>query len=360
MKFSGLLSPFGWIYGAAADVRVKLYEKGVFKSSDLGVPVVSVGNITVGGTGKTPLVAFVAQVLAERGEKVCILTRGYKRENERERVLVSDGERILAGARKSGDEPFELARKLLGKAAVVADANRAGAGKWAKENLSATVLILDDAFQHLKLKRNLDIVCVDATTPFGNEKTLPAGILREPLKNLSRADAFVITRANLADETEVEKIKNNISKYNRDAKIFISKNKILSLSELKDFLSKKETTNPFTIYHSPFTIYSPFCALGNPVNFFEQLRSENYKIVSEQTFPDHHFYTQNDINGIEKNAIAKGAKMLLTTAKDAVKLKDLKFNLPCLVVESEMIFGDESGLRKLIIARVKLNRHYRK
>ncbi len=187
-----------WIYGTIIEARNSLYEKGVFKSFSLGVPVISIGNITVGGTGKTPLVAFVAEILAEKGEKVCIISRGYGRKNPKKRVLVSDGENILADARQSGDEPFELAQRLLGKAIVVADANRVSAGNWAREKFGITAFVLDDAFQHRKVKRDLDIVTIDATNPFGNKKMLPSGILREPLKNLKRADAIVITRANLA------------------------------------------------------------------------------------------------------------------------------------------------------------------
>src|SRR5215203_5111409 len=125
--------PFSWIYARLAGLRNTLYERGTFKSYALGAPTVSVGNITVGGTGKTPMVAFVACVFAEQGAKVCILTRGYGRENPRERVLVSDGEKILADALRARDEPAELARKLLGKAVIIADANRIAAAKWAKE-----------------------------------------------------------------------------------------------------------------------------------------------------------------------------------------------------------------------------------
>src|SRR5215204_3585760 len=138
--------PFSWIYARIADLRNTLYESGVFKSHSLGAPAVSIGNITVGGTGKTPLVAFVARILAAQGEKVCILTRGYGRDNQQKRVLVSDGEKILADARAAGDEPLELAKKLLGKAVVIADADRVAAAKWATENFSASAFVLDDAF----------------------------------------------------------------------------------------------------------------------------------------------------------------------------------------------------------------------
>lgn len=330
------------LYSAIIKARNALYEKGLLKSFSLGVPTVSIGNMTVGGTGKTPLVAFVAEVLAAQGEKVCILTRGYGRENAKRRVLVSDGEQVLAEAKKAGDEPFELAQKLLGKAVVVADANRVAAGNWAREKFGVTAFVLDDAFQHRKIRRDLDIVLVDATNPFGNGKLLPSGILREPLSNLKRADAIVITRANLVNN--LDNLKSQISDFSQNCPIFVSENKISELINLEEFPTKTKGKGQRTKDKA-----LAFCALGNPHNFFEQLRREDFDLVSTETFPDHHFYTPKDIAKIEKKAKESGAKILLTTAKDAVKLKDLDFSLPCFVVKSELVFDDESGFRNLII-----------
>ena len=335
------------LYGAIINARNALYEKGLLKSFSLGVPTISIGNITVGGTGKTPFVAFVAEILAEHGEKVCILTRGYGRENAKQRVLVSDGETILAEAKKAGDEPFELANKLLGKAIVVADANRVSAGNWAREKFGVTAFVLDDAFQHRQAKRDLDIVLVDATNPFGNGKLLPFGTLREPLENLQRADAIVISRANLANA--LDNLKSRISKINPSCPIFVSENKVANLVNLKEFHIERTKNKGQKTKDKSLA----FCGLGNPNNFFEQLRREHFDLVSTETFPDHHFYTPKDIVKIEKKATENGAEMLLTTAKDAVKLKDLDFNLPCFVVENEIVFDDEIGFCKLIIAALK-------
>ena len=321
-------------YAAITNIRNSLYERGVFKSVSLGVRVVSVGNITVGGTGKTPLVALIAEQLFESGEKVGILTRGYGRENPKRRVLVSDGERILADAKQSGDEPFELARKLLGKAVIIADADRVSAGIWAREKFGITAFVLDDAFQHRKVKRDTDIVLIDATNPFGNGKTLPFGILREPLANLKRADLIVITRANLIKD--ISNLKSEVKQYNPTCPIYIAENRISNLTELKDF----QANSPSTADRRPPTADRcfAFCALGNPNNFYEQLRQENFDLVSTRDFPDHHFYTPRDIAEISEKAQSVGANVLLTTAKDAVKLVGFDFQMPCFVVQTEMVF----------------------
>jgi tetraacyldisaccharide 4'-kinase len=352
------------LYGAIIKARNSLYKRGVFKSFSLGVPTVSVGNITVGGTGKTPLVAFVTEILIANGEKVGVLSRGYGRENPKKRVLVSNGEEILAEAKTTGDEPFELAQKLLGKAIVIADANRVSAGIWAREKFGITAFVLDDAFQHLRVKRDINIVTIDATNPFGNEKLLPSGILREPLESFKRADAVVITRANLVKN--ISDLKSRIREFNSICPIFAAENKISSLVDLKNFPAEAKGKKNYelrianyekkpTANHRPLTAnrYFAFCGLGNPSNFFEQLRRENFNLVSTEKFPDHYFYSQKDISKLEAKARRDNAEILLTTAKDAVKLSGLKFDLPCLVVENEMIFAGENNFRDWLTAKLK-------
>ncbi len=337
--------PFGYLYGAAMNARHALYKKGIFKTFSLGAKTVSIGNLTVGGTGKTPLVAFAAETLFEAGEKVCVLTRGYGRKNTKKRVVVSDGEKILAGAKEAGDEPVELAGKLSGKAVIIADANRAEAGRWAREKFAVTAFVLDDAFQHLRVERDLDIVCIDATNPFGNGKILPSGILREPLENLKRADAVVITRANLIEE--IENLKLQITNYT-DAPIFISHNKFSKFIQINNSAKKEKTQHSaLSTQHS-----LAFCALGNPENFFGQLRRENFKLTATEIFPDHHFYSPKDIAKLEKKARKSGADVLITTAKDAVKLSGSEINFPVFTAENQIIFENEQDFVNLLLSLV--------
>ncbi len=341
------MSPLGWLYGKIIDARNARYEDGTLKSHSLGAPVISVGNITVGGTGKTPLVAYIAETLAVMGEEVCIISRGYKRENGKTRVLVSDGEKRLANVNQAGDEPFELASKLIGKAIVISDADRVSAGKWAVENYGITAFILDDAFQHRKAHRDLDIVVIDATNPFGNEKTLPFGILREPFKNLRRADLFIISRANLVNS--VEPLKTKIREFNNSAPIVISENVVSKVLKLEDFVKN----NDVPILDPATQNGLAFCAIGNPDNFFRQLTKSDFKISATKAFPDHHAYSKRDFQKLESAARMCGADVFFTTAKDAVKLSRVEFYRPCYVVENEMIFDDEKKLRETITAVFK-------
>ena len=345
-----LLSPFGWLYGQAANVRNAMYDRGLFSSHSLGVRTISIGNITAGGTGKTPLVALVAGILAKNGENVCILTRGYGRRNPNERVLVSDGQNVLVDARTGGDEPVELALKLIGKALVVADADRVTAAKWALEKFSVTTFVLDDGFQHRRAKRDLDIVCIDATNPFGGGKVLPAGRLREPVENLRRANAVVVTRSNLVESTdEIVSVVRNLDK---EIEIFGASNASCNILKLEDFLEDSARLENYgdDEYFQFVAGALLFCALGNPENLLTQLQNENFGLGGIHKFPDHHFYTQADIRLVEAEARNLGCKGLLTTAKDAVKLHRLELTLPCFVVLSEPEINDPQRFSKLINA----------
>lgn len=335
-----LLSPLGILYGRVMETRNALYDRGVLKAYSLGAKTISVGNLTTGGTGKTPLVALIAEILAENGEKVCILTRGYGRENPRERVLVSDGETVLADARTGGDEPVELARKLIGKAVVVADADRVAAANWVKGKFGITAFILDDGFQHRRANRNLDIVCIDATNPCGNGRILPAGTLRESFKSLKRADAIVITRADQVAETN--HLEKRLRRRNLDALIFIASTKIVRFVSLEEFPARPQSEIGFPLLG--------FSGIGNPQNFFRSLKDGGLEISGTETFRDHHRYKQADVEGLERRALQLGARGLITTAKDAVKLSDLKFDLPCYVALTETVIDDLEAFRAVVLS----------
>jgi tetraacyldisaccharide 4'-kinase len=335
---STALLPLRLLYGAAMRARLALYQKGVLASFDLGVPVISVGNITTGGTGKTPVVAWLAEALAQDHLRVCILTRGYGRREADRRVLVSDGVSVLADASTGGDEPRLLAEMLTGAAAVVSDRDRVAAARWARENLGSEVFVLDDGFQHLRVRRELDIVTIDATNPWGGGHLLPQGRLREPPASLKRADIIIITRAE--QTTDSNSLKREVEQLS-GRKAFIARTRTGAVRPLN--YQQHGASSPPSAYR-----VAAFCALGNPQAFFKHLGRSGFDLTHTQAFTDHHSYTQSDVERVVREAKASGAEALLTTAKDGVKLRSLRFDLPCFVVEIEFAFEEEVTLRKLL------------
>src|SRR5437667_2820440 len=298
------LAPLGVLYGAAMRARRTMYQRGLFQTQHLGVPVISVGNITTGGTGKTPLVEWMAGETANRQRRVCILTRGYRR-SKAARVVVSDGTDILSDAANGGDEALLLAEHLRGRAAVVSDADRVAAARWATENLHSDVLILDDGFQHLRVARNLDIVTIDAMNPAGNGRLLPAGILREPFSQIARADCVVITRADFTDN--IENLEKEIESVAAGLPIFRSR---MKPSRLRSINPGGEAAADIdeVIKTRPA---AAICAIGNPQSFFAQLRRDGYRLCHTQSFRDHHNFTQNDIDQFIRKARLHGAEAIL-------------------------------------------------
>lgn len=339
-----MLNLLGKIYGVGSDLRNKFYDRGIFKTHSLGAKTISIGNITTGGTGKTPLVAYVAEILADAGEKVCILTRGYGRASSGQ-VLVSDGEQVLVDANTGGDEPVELARNLIGKAIVVADADRVAAAAWAKEKFGVTAFVLDDGFQHRRARRDLDIVCIDATNPFGGGRVLPAGSLREHLESLSRAHAIVLTRCELTDD--LREVTSKIKTLNAETEVFRSSSVTYRLAELAKFLGVEKDDEPPLSQQSSALV---FCGLGNPDTFYRSARRAGYNLTATETFRDHYFYTQADIDTLHRTAREQKIEMLLTTAKDAVKLSGLNFSIPCFVMEIQIEIDEADAFRRLVIS----------
>jgi len=333
------LTPLASLYGLAMRARRALYRSGRFRVHDLGVPVISVGNLTTGGTGKTPLVEWIAGELAQTGRRVCILTRGYGRRNPGSQVIVSDGNEIISDAEQAGDEALLLAERLKGQAAVISAADRVLAARWAVENFQSDVFVLDDGFQHLRVARNLNILTIDATNPWGNGKLLPAGILRESPAELACAHCIVITRADDPDQTE--ELRREIAAQSKDCPVFCSR---MRLSDLRpqpgEPLVAAEEIRASKI--------AAFCGLGNPESFFALLRHGGYQLAHTQIFRDHHWYTQNDIDRVVRESVSRSAQILLTTAKDAVKLRSFKFDIPCYTADIVIEIENQEKLRELI------------
>jgi tetraacyldisaccharide 4'-kinase len=333
--------------------RRALYHRGALRVHKLGAPVISVGNITTGGTGKTPLVEWLARVLAGGHRRPCILTRGFGRKDENARVLVSDGERVLADVAEAGDEPRLLAERLLGVAAVVSDADRVTAARWALEHLHCDLFLLDDGFQHLRVARDLNILTVDATNPWGGGRLLPHGRLREPLREVMRADCCVITRAKHA--ADIDSLREEVKRRSKGRPVFLADTRTVGL-RAADLTPAHEplelsSSSLLPVSGAPKHV-AAFCALGNPQAFFSHLQADGFSLKHTRAFADHHSYTQSDIEALEDAALARGAEALLTTAKDAVKLRSLKFQLPCYVVEVELEFDDEAAFRQLVLRTI--------
>jgi tetraacyldisaccharide 4'-kinase len=344
---SVILAPFAALYGALIQTHAALYRRGIIRVSRLDAPVISVGNITTGGTGKTPLVEHIARIAAGKDRRVCILTRGYKRENPKQRVVVSDGWNLLAGANEAGDEPRLLAENLKGIAAVICDADRFAAGKWAIDQLGSDFFILDDGFQHLQLARDLNIVTIDATDAWGNGHLLPRGRLRERLDGLARADCIVITRVDQADDLDL--IRSEIERLSKHRPLFTSRMRVRDLRRVfpttgsVEIATKQEVIAPI----------AAFAGIGNQRSFTRQLQNEGYEPVSVSVFPDHHRYSQKDVAGIVEKARSAGANSLITTAKDAVKLRDLSFELPCYVLDIEISIDEDRYFVEMIRAALR-------
>jgi tetraacyldisaccharide 4'-kinase len=320
----------------------------------LAAPVISVGNLTTGGTGKTPMTEWVCRALAGKQagkqhsgagdaegsapqKKVCVLTRGYGRANPKSQVLVSNGTELLAAAHEAGDEPFLLAQNLIGIAAVIANPNRVAAGEWAIENLGSEIFVLDDGFQHLRLARDLDIVTIDATNSFG-DRLLPAGQLREPLSGLSRADCVVITRTD--QDEDRRRIRGIVEELAGPIPVFSSRMVTSGIRKLG-----RATTDHLEITQQPF---GAFCGVGNPDSFFRHLRREGCPLAFTRRFADHYHYQQSDLDQLVALARSLGTNALITTAKDATKLASLSLEIPCYVLEIQISIDDEDRLVQLI------------
>ena len=303
-----LLYPFTIIYYLLSELN-----RILTKPKKLNKPVISIGNITWGGSGKTPMTIEVAKYILSLGKTPVILSRGYARNNKQlKNVIVRDKEKILADIEVSGDEPYMMAK--LVNCPIIIGANRFESANLAKQ-FNPDIFILDDGFQHWKLQRDLDIVCINALNPFGNGMTIPSGILREKKSALKRAKIVAITNCNLANKDTAYNLRQEIFKITNEIPIEVSC-KNYEIVNMYDN-SKIENIDLFRRDNS-FVVMS---AIGSPDNFVNTIINLGLKIKEEIIFSDHHKYTEKDITAILNNL--KYNEKIITTAKDAVKIMDV-------------------------------------
>lgn len=298
-----LLLPFSFIYGSLIWLRNRAFDAGLLTTTNVGVPVVSVGNLTAGGTGKTPLVEWIAGYLLKKGRRVAIISRGYGRESSGV-VVVSDGSRILCGARRGGDEPVEMARTLP-RAAVVVGERRVKAARHAIEALKADFLLLDDGFQHRYIGRDLDILVLDSRKDITAEALLPAGIRREPLGGIRRAGLVAFSRAGGGS-------KGKTPGWYTGPTISYRAVTVSAVRASDDQTVTVESLRSRRAF--------AFSGIGDHGQFVEGLRESGLDVRGDRLFPDHHVYGAADLARIAGDAIAAGVEIVVTTHKDYVRL----------------------------------------
>ena len=313
-----VLKALSCVFAAVVGIRYLLYRIGLLPRFPLGVQVISIGNVTAGGTGKTPVTEIFARTLASEGRKVAILSRGYRRKEApfwqrmftqvvTPPLVVSDGRHVLLDAATGGDEPYMLASNLPG-VAVVVDRNRVKAGRYAIKRLGCDTLILDDGFQYQKLKHSVEVVLVDSTNPFGNGNMLPRGILREPARNLKRADIIFLTKC----RGDVSAVKEEVRKYNTTAEIVECNH---TPRVLKDVWSREEYPLEWLQGKTTCTL----SGIASPKGFENSLRHLGATVVWCERYADHHRYDSSEILYALNRTADMGADALVTTEKDAVR-----------------------------------------
>lgn len=298
------------LYRLVVDLRNLFYDKQIISSVKLACPVISVGNITVGGTGKTPCVIMLAQILQAHGFLPAVLSRGYGGKSSQEVNIVSDGKTILLNAATAGDEPLLIAQSIPG-VPVITGVRRIKTGKVAIEQFGANVLICDDAFQHREIFRDVDIVLLDSEKPLGNGQLLPRGELRESSSGLSRADCFILTRAE-----QTQPVDPVVGKITQTSNIPVFR----ANHQLRELVNGDESLHrPFSDLHGKKVC--AFCGIAKPESFKKMLFTARADILSFNPFPDHHSYSRYDLEELKSIYITSGADYLVTTQKDAMRLQ---------------------------------------
>lgn len=344
--FRALLKGVSYLYLAIISSRIRLYGSNLIRRHRIGCPVVSIGNLTVGGTGKTPVVEKLARDLAARGRKVAILSRGYKSVRRKGATgdlpkvrVVSEGGAILLDSKTAGDEPFMLAKNLRG-VAVVVDKDRVRCGRHAVSELGCNLLLLDDGLQYIRLHRRFDLVLIDKEAPFGNEHLLPRGTLREPPEQLRRATHILITKCDGSDLSELHA---RIRRYNRTAPIIECRHRPV---ELQDFSSGE--TLPLSSLQGLRA--GSLSSIASPESFERGLRRLGVSLELTQSYADHHRYSKREMDRFIKRCARRDVSCILTTEKDAVRMpRLLNQDLPIryLRIEIEILRGEEHWNRML-------------
>ena len=328
------LSAFTLPYLAVLNTRNTLYKKGIVRSSRLPVKVISIGNITTGGTGKTPLVEFSVKYLSGSGRKVAVLSRGYGGDNSSQ-----EGDGMV------NDECLTLIENLQ-DIPVLAGRDRVKSGEKAINDFGVDCVVLDDGFQHLRLKRDLDVVVIDALNPFGGENLIPRGSLREPLQNLERADLFIISHCDQGNEQIIRSIYKKLDQINHSASVCESIHRPVHFDTIADgSILELEWLKGKRVY--------ALSAIGNPESFSNTLKGLGADLIKHKVFQDHHVYTEEEIEDVISAAQLLGADAIVVTQKDIVKIRKMNIknaNILSLRIEIEITRGVD--LYKAAIDRV--------
>ena len=313
-----LLRGMSYLYKFGVCCKLNMYESGLLKKEKLDCCVISIGNITVGGTGKTPTAQKMAAIIKAMGYRVVILNRGYRSHWGKELGVVSDGNKIFMTAYEAGDEAYLMAKTLPGIPVIIGK-NRAVTGRYAVEKMNAEVIIMDDGYQHWQLERDLDVVLVDTLNMFGNGCVLPRGTLREPLQNLERGDLFLLTKTDQSSKLSRLQLRQTIAQYNDKAPVIESIHHPKNFVEIADWY-KGISENFKDLEELKGKDVMVFSAIGNPSSFEQTLSSIGLNILEAVRYPDHHDYGMLEMQYINERASSLKAVAMVATAKDAVKI----------------------------------------
>jgi len=314
-------------YGAGLKLHLACYRLGLARRTRFPVLVVSVGNLTVGGTGKTTAAVAVARWLCDQGRRVAYLSRGYRGAGERKALIVSEGFGPLLPAEVAGDEPFMIARTLA-EVFVLVGKDRRRTGALALEKLGAEAIVLDDGFQYQRLARDLDIVLVDALMPFGYDFLVPRGLLREPPSHLARADAVWITHSDLVRKNDLQAIRDRVERLAPGARVWDAVHQPVRLRSLAvddeielDSLSGRRIC--------------ALSSLGNPLAFERSLERLGAELTARVRYPDHYAYRADELRATLEEQL-NGAEWIVTTEKDAVRIPEEALNRPSWALHVEL------------------------